>query len=177
MEESQKNILEHHLAWPKKKLILKNSFRFQKKIKKNFLTKFSYHTQLESIKAFLKIRHLINDILKIKFSFKVINHPFMKYSSSHKKLIENINHLKKISYLKKNNGESIVVGVSTVILEILENGKDVFHICEDPIFHVPSNKIWKKIIVKKVDKGIYHYNLKYKCLLLNLEKKIFIFKI
>ena len=68
----------------------------------------------------------------------------MKYSSSHKKLIESINHLKKISYLKKNNGESIVVGVSTVILEILENGKDVFHICEDPIFHVPSNKIWKK---------------------------------
>ena len=45
----------------------------------------------------------------------------MKYSSSHKKLIENINHLKKISHLKKNNGESIVVGVSTVILEILES--------------------------------------------------------
>ena len=78
---------------------------------------------------------------------------------------------KKISHLKKNNGESIVVGVSTVILEILENGKDVFHICEDPIFHVPSNKIWKKIIVKKIDKGIYHYSLKYKGSLIKFGKK------
>ena len=70
-----------------------------------------------------------------------------------------------------------MVGVSTVILEILENGKDVFHICEDPIFHVPSNKIWKKIIVKKIDKGIYHYSLKYKGSLIKFGKKIHLEKV
>lgn len=162
MESYKKKILEKFLGWPKNKIILDKSFRYRKISKLNFSNNiyFSYYIG-DPLKTFNQIKYLFNEILKTNLPFKVINHPLMKNSSSHKKLLNLIkNFFKNSNKLMQNNRETIVVGVSAIILEILENGKDVFHICNNPLFEAHSNKIWNKINVKEFKPGIYHYSLK-----------------
>lgn len=176
----QKKILEKYLGWPKDRLFIKNSFRYQKSKKSKFSNKVYLSYSIGNpLKTFSKIEYLINEILKINFSFKIINHPIMEKSSSHTKLLnllkKNFNNHK---YLKKKNKETIVIGVSAIILEILENGKDVFHICDNPLFEAHSSMIWEKINVKKLENGIYHYSLKHRRSIIkfgskNLFKKTF----
>ena len=60
----------------------------------------------------------------------------MKHSRDHLKFIDKIENIKFIgNYSSKNDKNiSIVVGVSAIILEMLENNIKVIHICSEPIF-------------------------------------------
>lgn len=161
---TQKNILSNYLGWPKNKIDVSNSFRYIKKNKSSFSNKIYLSYSIGNpFKTFKKIEYLVNEILKINFTFNVINHPFMEKSSSHKKLSELLKKFnKKTNNLNRDKIVTIVVGVSAIILEILENGKDVFHICNDSLFEAHSNKIWDKINVTELGVGFYHYSLKQK---------------
>ena len=140
--EIQKKILHKYLLWPKSRVAVKNSFRYLKKNKSTFYNKIylSYFIGNPDA-AFNKIKYLLKTILNFKNKFNVINHPYMANSFSHNKLLNllgNYNRSRK-NLIKKNI--TIVVGVSAIILEILENDQEVIHICEDPIFESHTEEI------------------------------------
>ena len=171
---TQKDILTRYLGWKGEKIKNIRSFRYIFKRKKFFIKKiflpFSIQNQTQlitNLKILIKVFNI--DIKK----FKIINHPYMKHSRDHLKFIDKIENIKFIgNYSSKNDKNiSIVVGVSAIILEMLENNIKVIHICSEPIFEKHSEKIWKNIIVTKLGEGIYMYKLKKMNTLINFGKK------
>ena len=171
---NQKDILIKHLGWKSGKVKNINSFRYNVKRKEFFNRKlflpFSINnpTQLISnLKIFTKVFNI--DINK----FKIINHPYMRNSRNHLKFIEKIRNIKFLGKFSKQNDKniSIVVGVSAIILEMLENNIKVIHICSEPIYEKHSNKIWKNIIVTKLEEGVYIYKIKKMNTLINFGKR------
>lgn len=172
----QKEILTKHLGWSKKEIVISNSFRYTKKAKKNFLNKIYLPISLVNkkklklnIKKFFQISKL--DIKQ----FQIINHPIMVNSSNH------LNFIKEIKKIKFNNkvfkklskNKVIVIGVSAVILEMLENNLEVIHICSQPIYEKHSSKIWHSLISRKLSEGVYSYKLKNRGTLIKFGKKNF----
>ena len=97
----------------------------------------------------------------------------MLNSTKHKNFI---NEIKNIQTLKKNSKKqikniSIVVGVSAIILEMLENNIEVIHVCSEPIYEKHSSDIWKNIRVEKLANGVYSYKIKKFKSLINFGKK------
>ncbi len=171
---TQKDILTRYLGWKSEKVENISSFRYNYKRKKFFIKKiflpFSLQnsTQLiTNLKIFTKIYN--TDVKK----FKIINHPYMKYSSNHLKFINKIKNIKFLGkYSTKSDKHiSIVVGVSAIILEMLENNIKVIHICSEPIYEKHSEKIWKNITVTKLGEGIYMYKIKKMNTLINFGNK------
>ena len=58
-----------------------------------------------------------------------------------------------------------------VILEILEHGIDVLHICGDPILEAHSQNIWKYIKVKRISERVFIYKMKKKGSIIKLGSK------
>ena len=70
-----------------------------------------------------------------------------------KKLIrelERIINLYKDRFHSNNKKKSIIIGATSTIIVALEANVDVIHICEDPVFEMYSEKLWKPLKVKKI---------------------------
>lgn len=159
--DDQKNILIRYLGWPTNKILIRESFRYKKKNKSDFYNKiFLSYSIGNPYEIFFKIKKVFNNISININSYEIINHPYMKNSHSHLKLINLLSDLKIKNNIKSNHKLTFVVGVSAIILEILENGQDVIHFCNEPLFEKHSENIWKNIISNEVYDGVYHYKLK-----------------
>ena len=164
--KEQKNILIQYLGWPKKKVNFENSFRYSYKNKRNFVSKIFLPYSVNSVDDLLNIFQ--NSILSkngnFLSEFVIQNHPFMKNSKKHNKLLIELNKIKttkKKITLNKNN-TSIVVGVSASILEILEHGVDVINICENETLQSHNSFMWKSINVSKLSNNVFKYSIKKK---------------
>ena len=65
---------------------------------------------------------------------------------------------------------SIFFGVTAAILEALEKGSRVIHICSDPVFQSYSEDLWPNLKVKKITNFIYEYNIISSGKTINLDK-------
>ena len=97
-------------------------------------------------------------------NFIIRNHPHAKTSKIHLKLIKQINdlllkHSNIFSKEDKTNKISIFIGTTASIIEALERGVEVIHICEDPVFQSYSNVLWPSIKVTEVNNNIFKYQL------------------
>ena len=163
------------LGWKKSNIKLYPSFRFfksNKKIKNTiFLPYFIRNTK--NVIDSLKILHEKN-FINIK-EFKIKNHPAALQANKNLGMIEKItiliNNLKKRNPKNTKNKFLIFIGTSGAIIESLERGANVIHICDTPIFDVYSNKLWPSIKVKKISRNIYIYELKKKGNLIKLGNK------
>ncbi len=171
---AQKEILVKHLGWQSKNIRNLKSFRYTKKSKSFFTNKLFLPFSLNKPdKLKFNMKNFL-ELYSIKINqFNIVNHPLMLNSTKHKNFI---NEIKNIQTLKKNSKNqikniSIVVGVSAIILEMLENNIEVIHICSEPIFEKHSSEIWKNIIVKELVKGVYSYKIKKVKSLINFGKK------
>ena len=92
------------------------------------------------------------------------NHPAVENSLKHTNLIKKLNRLfkgtKKNLNTKRKLNYSVFIGSSGAIIEALERRTQVYQICEDPIFDQYSVDIWSNLIIKKISKNIFSYNLK-----------------
>ena len=83
-------------------------------------------------------------------------------NASKRELINEISKLldkKKYQIVNKNSENiSIFIGSTGSVIEALERGIKVFHICEDPVFESYTKKIWNKIKVRKINDNIYKYD-------------------
>ena len=96
------------------------------------------------------------------YYFEPKNHPLCEESEIHLKLINNIKNIyqkKEIKNNIKSKNKSIFIGPTSAVLESLEKGLDVYHICGDPTFEAYSSKIWPNIKVNKINDSIFHYQL------------------
>ena len=74
----------------------------------------------------------------------------MRNSRNHLKFIEKIRNIKFVGKYSKQNDKniSIVVGVSAIILEMLENNIKVIHICSEPIYENILIKYGKILLLR-----------------------------
>ena len=86
----------------------------------------------------------------------------MLNSSKHREFIDRVKNLKDLKLSQNINYKniSIVIGVSAIILEMLENNIEVIHVCSEPIYEKHSSDIWKNIGVEKLANGVYSYKIK-----------------
>jgi|TARA_Y100000310_G_scaffold330282_1_gene401664 hypothetical protein len=97
-------------------------------------------------------------------NLSVKNHPSAKNSKKHLKLIKQIDELlleQKNLFLKKVkiNKLSIFIGATASIIEALERGVEVIHICDDPVMQSYSSDLWSSIKVSKVNENTFEYKL------------------
>ncbi len=171
---TQKDILTRHLGWKSKKVKNISSFRYNYKRKKFFMKKIFLPFSLQNSTQLITNLKIYTEIYNIDLKrFKIINHPYMKNSNNHLKFINKIKQIKFLGKYSTKNDKyiSIVVGVSAIILEMLENNIKVIHICSEPIYEKHSEKIWKNISVTKLGEGIYMYKIKKMNTLINFGNK------
>lgn len=158
------------LGWPKKKLHYIPSLRYRKKfVKKDrkilvpYIIKKHDHVLSRIEYVHKKISNLNGYIIQ--------NHPAAINFKSNIKLITKMQEIiDSKSTLKKGLYDLIFIGNSGGIIEFLENGFKILHICEEPEFECYQSKIWKSIENNKISKNIFSYNLKKKGNLLNFGK-------
>ena len=155
-----------YLNWPKNSLKLIPSLRFKKKDKLNFKNKIflPYYISNEDfyVMEFEKIiSSFRNKAIK---PLEIMNHPRMKKSKSHLKLIKRLSLVilknKKIFSPKVNKSITFVFGGTSIVLEALERKYSFIHICGEPTFERYSNALWPNINVDEINNNTYKYSLK-----------------
>ena len=162
--ESQIKMLESKLNWPKKKLFLIQSLRFDenKSLSKKIFIPMAVHNFDKFLQEFKK---LLKTSPKNNFpKFVIEDHPAVSNSKKHnifKKELEKLMEIYKDRFSDNsiNKNISIFFGVTAAILEALEKKINVIHICSDPIFQSYSEEIWPNFKVKQLDKFTFSYNL------------------
>jgi len=164
--ESQVNILKSKLNWPKDKLLLIQSLRFQINDKKILSEKIFIPMSIHNYDRFLsEFKKLVIDSPANGLpKFSVRNHPAVRNSKKHlylKKELEKImeTHKGKFSDDSLSKNTSIFFGVTSAVLESLEKKINVIHICSDPVFQSYSETIWPDLKVKQLSQFTYQYSL------------------
>ena len=173
--EDQFSVFSKYLGWKKKDIKIIPSLRFNKIIKKNLKpTIYLPHSISDPKETMENIIYLNNKGLIDLKNYEIQNHPVGKNNPNNKKLIKNINNLKiLVNKSKKKNHKKylIFIGNSGAVIEYLERGYDVIHICEKNIYDFYSSNIWKSISNLKIKENVYIYKLKRKGKLIKLGNK------
>ena len=108
--------------------------------------------------------------------FKVNLHPATKKILRFKNILNDINRLKKKyknSKMKKKNSLSLHIGNTSTIIEALESGSDVIHVCSSDFFDPLTSDYWNSVKSKKIGQGIFNYKLKRRghCVTFNKQVK------
>lgn len=164
--KDQANILINYLNWPSNKIQYKPSFRYRKKTKSKFQNIiFLPHAIVNDKLLTNNFEHFLNlQDTKVTSYFKIRNHPLMLKSRRHNNLVKKLWEIQKlkINNSNKKNNFALVLGVSASILEILENGVNVIHICQNEVLESHNEYFWKNINVKRIKKNIFEYSIKKK---------------
>ena len=173
--EDQFFVFSKYLGWKKKDIKLIPSLRFNRIIKKNVKPTIFLPHSISDPKESMESIIYLNDkgFIDLK-DYKIQNHPVGKNNSNNKKLINSIQNLKiLVKRSKRTNGKKylIFIGNSGAVVEFLERGYDVIHICEKKLYDLYSSNIWRSISNFKIKENIYIYKLKRKGKLIKLGKK------
>ena len=177
--ESQIEMLKTRLNWPENKLLLIQSLRFRfsekESMSKKIFIPLSLHNHKKFISEFRKL--LVNSPTNNFPRFDVKNHPAIFNSKKHLNFqieLEKIMEIYKdrFSDTTPNKNTSIFFGVTAAVLEALERGINVVHICSDPVFQSYSEKVWPNLKAKQLSEFIFHYHLVLPGKLINFGKNI-----
>lgn len=164
--KDQKKVLTKYYNWPKKKIKVIPSLRF-KKMRKNIFGGFIFLPfEIFNKKLFLnKLKFFFESVPNKSLNkMKARIHPLQKKNSLHRGLKKEIDLLikeNKNKFTGKNRKkDSIIFGsASGVCLQALEEGNRVFHFPDNINLDVFSNKIWKKIMIDEIYKGVLSYKI------------------
>ena len=167
----QKSILVENLGWPENKIETIISLRY-KEMKLNFSEKILIPNAFESIDQYLMgLNDYFSKLADKTCIWSIRNHPT---NIGHKKHELFINEIQKIldKYSHKFSAEirnkTIVFGVSASIMEALESGLEVIHICNNPLYEAHSPRIWKELKVDSISKNVYFYQIIKKTTYINI---------
>ena len=158
--------LKEYLHWPENKLKLVPSLRYQNKDREKYNNKLVLPIILSGEEILLnKLRSFLKQAKKESLHPVIVrNHPFSEKSKVHKKFIKNLNQilLEYNSRFSNNakNDIAIFFGGTSAVLEALESGLKVVHICSDVVFESYTEVFWPSIKVDKIDENIIQYELK-----------------
>lgn len=156
-----KDILIKKYNWKKENIISLPSFRNKKK-KKNKKEIFISSNIYNRLKV---VKYLEQTVESLKYNiadYKVSFHPNIKKNKFDKSFENQINEIKsnssKFNYKPRN--VNFCIGVSSVIIELLESGIKVIHVTEVPTIEKYDNHSWKYINIKKITNKSFMYSLK-----------------
>ena len=178
---TQKNILCQKLGWRKKEVRNIISLRYKKTINYDFGKNIFLPYFLEDEEKMFNFFKKLVFLKKKKYFpiFKIRNHPSMTKSKKHLILEKKLNKFIKLnlSYFKntkKNNKICLFFGSTASVVEGLERGYKVFHICNDPSLEKFDQYYWKKIKAYNLSSNFFEYKLKTlgEIIKFNTKKKI-----
>ena len=164
--ESQHKTLQSYLGWPTNNLFLIKSLRFTLKNKESLSKKIFLPNSLHDSDILIKeFRNFIKNSPEKSFpKFNIKIHPSTYNYKKQKRFEKNIEIVMdrfkdRFSDNSIDKNISIFFGVTAAILEALEKGSRVIHICSDPVFQSYSEDLWPNLKVKKITHFIYEYNI------------------
>ena len=176
--ESQAEVFQSKLNWPKNKMLLIESLRFRldenRSLSKKIYLPYIIDSKSILIKEFKKL--LINSS---KNNFPKLEVKIHQANLNSKKHLDFKNELEKIMEIYKENFSnnpseeniSIFFGVTSSIFEALESGTKVIHICSDPLLQSFNEKMWPNLSTKKISNCIFSYSLFFKGKYINFGTK------
>ena len=176
--ESQAEVFQSKLNWPKNKMLLIESLRFRldenRSLSKKIYLPYIIDSKSILIKEFKKL--LINSS---KNNFPKLEVKIHQANLNSKKHLDFKNELEKIMEIYKDNFSnnpseeniSIFFGVTSSIFEALESGTKVIHICSDPLLQSFNEKMWPNLNTKKLNNFTFFYNLAFKGKYINFGNK------
>ena len=176
--ESQAEVFQSKLNWPKNKMLLIESLRFRldenRSLSKKIYLPYIIDSKSILIKEFKKL--LINSS---KNNFPKLEDKIHQANLNSKKHLNFKNELEKIMEIYKDNFSnnpseeniSIFFGVTSSIFEALESGTKVIHICSDPLLQSFNEKMWPNLNTKKLNNYTFSYNLIFKGKYINFGTK------
>jgi len=171
-----KEYLSKYLSWPKKKIKVVPSFRYNNKN----ITNMSGFIYLPF--NFFNLKKITNEfenyLKKCKPNslnkLKIKNHTYANNSQKHKELIYKLESIidtyKNRFTLKKKQKKSIIIGATSTVIVALQSSVEVIHICENPIFESYNEKLWKTLKVKQIGDNTFIYKQKIKNSLVKFTK-------
>lgn len=177
--KDQKKYFNSYLGWEKDKLSIINSTRMCYEKKTNINNKIFLPNYIKNLKdisnKFEKYIDTISRDQKLPV-FKIKSHPNSYSFNKQAELKNNIQEIIKKNFhkfdKKKKSSISIVIGLTSSPIYLLENGIDeVIHITEDLYLNSYNNRNWSNISSKLIDENIIKYKMKKKSLSLLLSAK------
>ena len=166
--ESQIEILNSKLGWPKNKLLLIESLYYRsnkdKSLSKKIFTPYMIHNKDIFINEFKQLLSSSPTNSFPKFDVRIHPPSIWLKAKKHinlKKKLEEIMEIYKDRFSdhpsKKNI--SIFFGVTAAMFEALEKGIEVIQICSDPVFDSYNEKIWTNLKVQRLSEYTFRYSL------------------
>ena len=178
--EAQKLCFIKYLGWKKKEIQVLPSSRYLK-VNKNRMKNSIYlpinFTNNNLIISSLKEIMMKQNIDLCKHKIKI--HPHCLNSKKHQNLLldikSKIKNLNSSKELKKKD-TSVFIGATASVIEALERGVDVYHICEIPEIEAYDEKVWKYLKSERINKNIFKYRIEKKNKLINFGKSLNLYK-
>jgi hypothetical protein len=179
---SQTETLRTRLGWPADALRVIPSLRYRRDKRGSFAgfiffpyTFFDGELLVRELASFLE--RLTPGSLR---PLTVRNHPHMGTSKRHMELQRRfeetlVRFQDRFSPTAPGHEVSVFVGATASLLEALERGVDVIHLCTDPTFESHSEALWPCVEVKQLSRHVFRYHLKApgQCLVLGDESDMF----
>ncbi len=180
---NQLGFYSRYLKWPRKKLKLVPSSRFQDEKKINFTNQVFLPYEILNQKIVLnEFSFLIKEgEIKKTTDLTIKNHPNASNSTTHLKLIYELKKLFNENHETNNpkkffKSSAFFVGQTTAIILALELGLTSYHVCFEPTFDSYNSKLWRNIKVKQLSEYTFKYELVKKNAFTMIKKEKNIFK-
>ena len=170
---AQEKFYRKHLLWPKKKIKLTKSLRFQNEKKINYINKMFLPFELYSEKKYLENLFYLFKQKKLNLKdYQIKKHPLKLKDKKHINFVNKINEINHAPQNKKiKEVSSIFFGQTTAIIIALEFGVNCYHICTNPVFDSYSATLWPDIKVHQINNNIFKYELKKRKTFINFSSK------
>jgi hypothetical protein len=165
--EGQAQILKLHLGWPAGSIEVIESLRYLRDaavpFAGNILLPYAFD-DAEFIVARVEAM-LAAAAPGTMPHWKVRNHPVMAGSARHLALVARLEaiaarHAARASSDAPIVAQTLMIGATAAVIEALERGLDVIHLCTNPMFEKQCAEIWSELSVEDLAPSIYRYRLK-----------------
>ena len=164
---SQAKHISENLNWPKEKIKIVPSARYQKNDNFDFNNKIFLPYEIFDKKVVLKeFENFLKNVPKQSLNRLLVkNHPTMKNSTNHLDIQTNLDKIilqyeDRFSKEKLSKNISVFIGPTTGAIVALEKELKVFHICFNSILESYSEKLWPMLTVNQLSTNMFEYNLK-----------------
>jgi hypothetical protein len=162
----QADILTRHLGWPRSALRVIQSLRYR-------------DTDAGALAGSVFLPYSFDDVHVIETAFRdfiigsapgelplfvVRNHPVMQDSVRHRRLQRKLQSMMRkyadrFTDVPAVRAISVFIGATAAIVEALERGVAVIHVCSRPLTEAHSAEIWADLAVERLGEHLFRYEL------------------
>lgn len=163
----QAEILCEHLGWPADRLMTIRSLRYLRDVSTPFAGRILLPYSIDSTSSILGTfeAYMRSAPAASMPRWEVRNHPVMADSGRHITLARRLRaiterYADRCTLAGSVSRQTIIVGATAAVIEALERGFDVVHMCTKPLFEKHSSAIWTRLIVEELGENLYRYRLR-----------------